>query len=214
MKWLNVWTSEKVHTWSCKHTLAWLDDKTIQTIQTHMLNMIERKCGQQAWNLWLIVGRPWRHLCDSVYDSMCERDGCLHSEHNMYTQIEDLEYDQNMVTSMTVTSTCKICWWNDQARWVQRLTRADWVNQSACSHQVKLSKEALKLDEGQNFGDCYSHYNRSNIRYFMGIKLKKSTTFTPKQINKYKLSIRWLCIFCACKIPSIHIHEMKPFHMF
>lgn len=157
---LSVWASELVHTHTCKHTPTWLEDKTTQTIQTHILNTTDRRSEWQTWRLWLIVGRPWRCLRDSVYDSMCERGGCLRNEHNMYTRSEDLVYDHNMVASITLTSTCKSCLSNEKTRWVWRLTGARRVNPSACRRQVKLSKEVLKLDAGQNFGGCCSHYNK------------------------------------------------------
>jgi len=83
---------------------------------------------------------------------VCECDGCLPSEHNTYTQSEDLVHDQNIVVRETLIPTYKICPLNDQARWVKRLTRAHKVNPNVCKHQVKLSREALKFDAGQNFG--------------------------------------------------------------
>lgn len=133
-KWLSVWASEKAYTWTYKHTLTELDDEMTQTMQTNMFNITDWQCERQVQCLWLIVEWPRRCLCNIVYDSVCERDECLHSEHNMYTRSEDLVYEQNMVASMTLTSTCKSCLSNEQARWVRRLTRDHWMNPSACIH--------------------------------------------------------------------------------
>jgi len=89
-KCVNEW---KMQMWSYKHTPTWLDDEMTQTIRTHMLNMTDQRCEWQAWNLWLIVDRPWWRLRDNECDSMCECEKCFHSEHNEYTRSEDLEHD-------------------------------------------------------------------------------------------------------------------------
>ncbi len=79
-KWLSVWGSEKVHTWTCKHTLTWLDDETNQTIWIVTRNIkteqaithkntrykVETQCGWKppaAIRLYLLLIRNFFLQC-------------------------------------------------------------------------------------------------------------------------------------------------------
>jgi len=150
--------------WRCIHELA---NTHLHDLMTRWLKPSRHTCSiwptddasQQVRCLWLFVGQLQQILLDSVYEFVCEHDRCLHSEHNMYTQSGDLVNDQNMVASMTLLPTCKSCMLKNQARCTLRLTWAHRVNPSVWKNQVKLSKEALKLDVGQNFGGWCSRYD-------------------------------------------------------
>lgn len=144
-KCVNEWN---IHMWSCKHTPTCLTTRRPKQSKTH---------AQHDWPVvWptLVIDhsstlttlvRHWVLLHVWVWP-------ILYREHNMYTWSEDLEHDQNMVASMTSIPTCKTFGWNEQARWMQRLTQVHRVNLSVCIQQAKLSREAPKLGAGQNFG--------------------------------------------------------------
>jgi len=124
-KCVNEW---KIQMWSYKHTPTWLHDETTQAIQTHMINMTDRRCERQARHLWLIVDRSWRCLRDSECDSVYDCDKCFHSEHNKYTWSEDLEHDQNMVASMNLTLAFKhLGEINKQGGWKDSHELMEWT---------------------------------------------------------------------------------------
>jgi len=116
-----------------------------QCVWLHVLVTMTMLVRQCVW-LHVLVTMRMMMLCDIVFHSMCWCDEYLHKEQNTYTRREDLLYDQNMVTSMTLTSTCRSCLSSDEARWEWRLTWAHCVISSVCTHKVKLSKEPPKLD--------------------------------------------------------------------
>jgi len=63
----------------------------------------------QATSATLVIYRSWSRQC--LHDSECEFvrecDRCFHGEHNRHIQSKDFDHNQNMVSRMTWTSTCR-----------------------------------------------------------------------------------------------------------